>query len=202
MSLEEGTEGGMEFYDLPSTSGRRAFGAFVLRAAGSPEAPVPAVKERLWTLDADLPLPRVSTVAERYRARLERPRFYVSLMSVFAVVATVLAGAGIFAVVAYTVSRRTREIGIRMALGARRGTVLRLVVRGVLVTALAGVAVGVAGALALGRFLEGLVFGVAPADPATLIAVSLLLLGVTLAASWVPARRAVRVDPVRAVASE
>jgi ABC-type antimicrobial peptide transport system permease subunit len=124
------------------------------------------------------------------------------LLGTFALVALVLAAVGIAGVVSYSVTQRTQEIGIRLALGAQPGHVLRLIVRGSLLWTLAGLGVGLVAALALGRYMETLVFGVKPTDPFVLGAVSVVLLAVSLGAAYLPAREATGVDPVTALRSE
>jgi ABC-type antimicrobial peptide transport system permease subunit len=120
----------------------------------------------------------------------------------FGVLALVLATLGVYGVMAYAVSQRTREIGIRMALGAQAADVLRMVVGGGAIIAAAGVAVGLLGAFAVSRVMQGILFGVRPGDPVTFGAVAALLLGTALLASWLPARRAARVDPMTALRSD
>ncbi len=133
---------------------------------------------------------------------LARPRFYAVLVSLFAGIAAALAAVGIFGVLSYAVALRTRESGIRMALGAQRRQVMGMVVReGSGLTAI-GIAIGVAGAAGLTRFLGGMLFGLTPLDPLTFVAVSLLLGLVAMLASYLPARRATRVDPLVALRSE
>ena len=128
-----------------------------------------------------------------------RARLTMVLLASFAILALVLAATGMYAVLSYAVSKRTREIGIRMALGARRDEVVSLILRGAGVLALVGVGAGVAGALALSRFLSSQLYGITATDPATYAALALLLVGIVLIASYVPARRATRVDPVTAL---
>jgi hypothetical protein len=129
-------------------------------------------------------------------------RFTLSVLGAFAMLATLLATFGLHAVITYAVSQRTREMGIRMALGAQKRDVTRMVVRQGLVLGLAGVAVGVAGALGGARLLKGLLYGIAPTDPPTLIAVSMLMIGAAALAAWLPARRAARVDPAGVLRAE
>ena len=132
----------------------------------------------------------------------ESRRFSLALLGSFAALALVLAAIGIYAVLAYSVARRTHEIGVRMALGARSGDVLRLVLaQGLRVTTI-GIVFGVAGALGLTRFLQSLLYEVRPTDPPTFVGVLLLLVSVSVAASYLPARRAMRVDPMVALRYE
>jgi len=131
-----------------------------------------------------------------------RPRFYVLLLGAFAAVALTLAAVGVYAVISFSVARRTNEIGIRMALGAEPGDVLRLVVGQGLRIGLAGASVGTAGALALSRLMSSMLYGVGSHDPATFGVVVVLLAAVGVLASWLPARRATRIDPLRALRYE
>ena len=133
---------------------------------------------------------------------LARPRFYAVMLGVFAGVACVLAAIGIYGVLAYAVAQRTREIGIRMALGAQRVQVLALVLRSGAFLTIAGIALGLAGAAAGTRLLQGMLFGITPLDPQTFVAVSVLFGAVATLASYLPARRATRVDPMVALRSE
>jgi putative ABC transport system permease protein len=129
-------------------------------------------------------------------------RFNVLLLEAFALAALFLAASGIYAVTAYLAAQRTRELGIRLALGARRGQILSLVVSQGMAPVLAGLALGLAGALALARLLEGLLFGIGARDPATFALAPMLLAVAAAAASYVPARRATRIDPVQALRVE
>jgi len=146
--------------------------------------------------------PRFQTFQEVFSASLESRRFNLTLVVVFAATALLLAAVGIYGVTGYWVMRRTHEFGIRMAVGAQKGDVLSLVVRQGFKVALAGVAAGIVAALALMRFLSGLLFDVKPTDPLTFAAVTLILMGVALAANYIPARRATKVDPVVALRHE
>jgi putative ABC transport system permease protein len=174
----------------------------VLRGTGDPLSLAPAVRRTVAALDPDVPVTRLLSVSQLVSDSVSQRRFYMLLLTLFAALALALAGVGIFGVVSYTVVQRTREIGIRMALGAAPGRVLHEVVgRGV---GLAGIGLGVGLVLSLGatRTLAGLLYGVGPQDPATLAATLAVLGGAALAASWIPARRATRVDPITALRAD
>jgi putative ABC transport system permease protein len=153
-------------------------------------------------VDAEIPVEEVSTGAGLVRDELREPRFYLLLLGGFAALALLLAAVGLFGVLSVSVRQRTREIGIRLALGARAPRVLGLVVRQGMIAAAAGLAAGLALALAATRLMSGLLYQVKPADPATLLGVAGVTLAVALLASWLPARRAARVSPVEALRSE
>ena len=150
-------------------------------------------------MDPGVPLDNVAPMEERLYASVAQPRHWTALLGSFAAAALVLAAVGIFGMLSYTVRTRQREIGVRMALGARRQEVVRLIVRRGLLHAALGTALGLAAALAATRGLASSLFGVSATDPATLAAVTLLLLGVALVACWLPARRAAAIDPVDAI---
>ena len=133
---------------------------------------------------------------------LVRPGFTVGLLATFAGAALLLAAIGLYGVIAFGVTRRTREIGVRMALGAERRKVLGLVLRQGMILTVAGLAIGLASALALGRVLTDLVYGIAPNDPVTLSAAAVFLAAVSLTATYLPARRATKVDPMTALRAE
>jgi predicted permease len=174
----------------------------VLRANGNPYAVLPAVRRAVQAMDPEQPVYAVRTINEAYASVALQRRVATTALTLFAAFALLLAAVGIYAVVAYSVGQRTREIGLRMALGADAAQVLALIVRQAVVPVAVGVVLGLAGALAVGRALSGLLFHVSAADPVTLAGVVSLLAGVGLAASVVPARRASRLDPVRALATE
>ncbi len=175
---------------------------FVVRSELGAGALAAAVRDQVSAQDPQQPISAIRTMDEVIDASVTDRRLSTSLMAGFAATALLLAAVGLYGVLSYAVSQRTREIGVRMALGARAGDVLGLVVRDGLRLALAGAAVGLAAALPLTRALEGLLFGVAPSDPATFAGVPLLLLAVCALASWFPARRACRVDPMVALRHE
>jgi len=167
----------------------------VLRTSLPPESQVAAVRSLVREMDANLPLAEAQPLRSVVAESVSQPRFYMLLLTIFAAVALVLAAIGIFGVISYTVVQRTREIGVRIALGADPRSVLGLVVGGAVALAAAGVALGALGALAGTRLLSGLLYEVGATDPLTFAGVAALLLGVAAAASWLPARRATRVDP-------
>jgi predicted permease len=160
------------------------------------------LRSRLQALDPDLALANVQTMRDKLATSVARPRYWATLVGVFAAVGVALAAVGIYGVLSYFVSRQQRDIGIRMAMGAQPSSVRRMVIGRGMVQAALGLGAGLAGALLLTRWLEGLLFEVSPTDPLTLASVSLVLLGVALAACYWPARRATRVDPVRVLTEE
>jgi putative ABC transport system permease protein len=173
-----------------------------VRGQADPASLTAEVRSAVWGLDRQLALGSVRTMDQVISRSTESRRFNLSLLSSFAALALILAAIGIYAVLAYSVTKRTHEIGVRMALGARGGDVLRLVLgQGLRVTAI-GIVFGVAGALGLTRFLRSLLYEVQSTDPPTFVAVLLLLVVVSVAASYLPARRAARVDPMVALRYE
>ncbi len=170
----------------------------IVRAQGDPLALAPAVREQIRTLDPNVPIADIMPLADVVSRSIARPRFYTSLLTLFAAVALALSATGIFGVMSYTVAQQSKEIGIRMALGARTADVLRSIVGRALTLAGIGVVVGVVIALALGRLIRNQLFGVDVADPMTIMSViAVLLVSATLASFW-PARRAAAVDPMSA----
>jgi putative ABC transport system permease protein len=176
--------------------------AVVARTAADPATVMPTIETIVHDLDKDLPLFARRTMDQIIESSMAQSRLSMTVFVVFAVVALTLAAVGLYGVVAHSVTERTHEIGVRMALGADPADVLRLIVGQGLVTVVTGLAVGIAGALALSRTIEGLLFGVTPTDPTTFAAVIVLLLGAGLAACGVPAWRATRVDPTAALRAE
>lgn len=162
----------------------------------------PVLRAAAWDTDAGVTVSAVQTLDEVVAASTSSPRFYLLLLGSFAAVALALAAVGIYGVMSYSVARRRNEIGIRMALGARPADVLRLVMREAAGVCAAGAAAGLAAALALSRLMGGLLYGVGATDPATFAVVAAVLSVVALAATYVPARRAVRVDPLLALRAE
>jgi putative ABC transport system permease protein len=174
----------------------------VVRASASPEALLPTIRQRIAQLDRGLALANVNTMDQWVSNSVAQPRLDTTLLTIFASVALLIAVIGIYGVLAYSVNQRTREIGVRMALGATPGSVLKLIVGEGMKVVLLGVAVGLAGGLALGRAVSSLVFGVTVRDPATFGVVAVALTSVALAACAIPARRAARVDPMVALRCE
>jgi len=171
----------------------------VVRTAADPAGLIDPIRRQIWELRPDQPINDIASMNTVIAASVAQPRFAMALLSLFAGLALCLAAVGIYGVISYSVGRRRREIGIRMALGARPSEVLRLVVRNGIVLALFGVALGLLAAVAATRLMASLLFGVPPLDPPTFIAAAALLLAVAALASAVPALRASRVDPVVAL---
>lgn len=173
-----------------------------LRTAASTDSLTGAVRNEIHDIDPDLPVYEIHAMEGLLRESAAANRFQMVLFGAFAGVGLLLAAGGIYGVISYSVTQRTREIGVRMALGAERGEVLRLIVSDGMRLALAGAALGIAGALALSRFLSGLLYGVKATDPATFAVVFVSLTAVALLACYLPARRATKVDPMVALRYE
>jgi ABC-type antimicrobial peptide transport system permease subunit len=178
----------------------RARTMLFVRTDGDAAALAPAVRRAVRELAPDSPVYEVRTLEERTRDAMSFSRFSALLLALFGGVALALATVGVYGVISFAVAQRTREIGVRVALGATRGDVVRMVVgRQGLSLAAAGAALGLAGALAATRVLQSLLYGVTPSDPATFVAIVAVLGAAVLAASWIPARRAAGVDPTVAL---
>jgi predicted permease len=174
----------------------------VVRTAMDPGAAADSIRRAVWSVDPEVAIPQVRTLRTVVMSSEAVRRYETLLASVFAAFAVLLAALGLYGVIAYSVSQRTQEIGVRVALGADQRDVLRMVMGQGLRLALLGVAIGIAGALGLMRLMSTLLYGVKPTDPLTFIAVSLILMGVALLASYIPARRAAKVDPLVALRYE
>ena len=183
----------------PSDQFGTIFNRIVVRAQDDPLRLIPAVKNRIWAVDKDQPVSQIQTMAQILSQSLARRRLYFVLLGFFAFAALLLAAAGIYGVVSYSVTQRTREMGIRVALGAERLDVLRLIILHAAKLALAGELVGILAALGATRLLASLLFGVSSIDAATFAGVVLLLTAVAFVACYIPARRATRVDPIVAL---
>jgi predicted permease len=174
----------------------RAMNVVVRAATSDPAALTPAVTSQIRGLDPDLPIYHVRTMAERVNESLARRRFSMLLLTLFAILALGLAAIGTYGVIAYLVSQGTRELGIRVALGATPAGILLMIVRHGAILAGCGIALGLAAAFALTPLMRSLLFGVGPADPFTYTGIALLLALVALTATLVPATRAARIDPI------
>jgi putative ABC transport system permease protein len=174
----------------------------VVRTHGDPLSIVGAVRKEVQAIDPDQPIAAVKPMTEWVESSVAVPRYRTTLLALFAALAMVLAATGIYGVMSYSVAQRTHEIGVRMALGARRADVLKLVVRQGMLLTIAGVIVGLGGAFALTRVMSSLLFGVGTKDPITFAIVAVLLIAVAFIACFVPARRATKVDPLVALRYE
>jgi putative ABC transport system permease protein len=175
---------------------------WVIRASGDPGALATAVRTAVWAIDPALPISRLQTM-ERVRSNyLGAQQFNLALVALFGVLALILAGAGLYGVAAYSVAQRRREIGIRMAMGAQASDVLRLVLGYGTKLAVLGLALGSLTALVLARLISSLLYGISQHDPITFVGVAVLLVSVAVMASYIPARRATRVDPLVALRYE
>ena len=173
-----------------------------IRSSNSSSGLVEEAKRQIWSLDGQIPVGDVRAMGELIAMARAQQRFNMLLLGLFAGLALLLAAVGIYGAMAYAANQRTHEIGVRTALGAQRGDVLRLIMRDGARIALFGIAFGIAGALALTHLMTSLLFEVKPTDPVTFGSVAIVLAFVTLAACYIPARRAMRVDPMVALRYE
>jgi putative ABC transport system permease protein len=187
----------------PATGGWNSFPmTLVVRSATNPSGIVSAVANAVHEVDREIPVRDILTVDELVTNSMSQQRFNMLLLGAFAGLALLLAAIGIYSVLSYSVKRRVPEIGIRLALGARIGDVLRMVVFDSMKPTLLGVAIGTVGALAMGHVLPSLIYGVKPTDPVTFLVVVFLLAATALFASIIPAYRATKVDPMAALRYE
>jgi len=181
---------------LPLLQSARTMGVIFVKSRAALDSLVPAIRQEIRAMDADLPLVDIKTMDDRFGDAIWRTRVTAWLLGVFSALALVLAAVGIYGVISQSVEQRTREIGVRMALGANRDDILRLIVGRALGLALVGVALGVALAIPSMRSLTALLYQVTPGDPGVLVLLASLLFAVGLLAGYLPARRATRVDPL------
>jgi putative ABC transport system permease protein len=174
----------------------------LVRTTGEPLGIASSVRDQLRAIDKDVPVTHIQTMEQVFSASVAQQRFSMLVVGLFAGLALVLATVGIYGVMAYSVTQRSHEIGVRMALGARTSQVLKLILKDGMALALLGVAIGLAAAFGLTRLMTTLLFEVTPTDAATLIVVPLTILVVALVACYIPARRATKVDPLVALRYE
>lgn len=187
---------------VPHTQWTDPFMQLVVRTSSLPGSLTRPARQALWSLDEDLPVYNVATMDQLVASTLGQRRFTLFLVGLFAALACLLGAVGIYGVISYVVGQRAHEFGIRVAVGAQPGDIFRLVIGGGMKLAVAGIVIGLATALSLTHFISSLLFAVSPTDPSTFAAMSLLLLGVATVASYIPARRATRVDPLVALRYE
>jgi putative ABC transport system permease protein len=180
----------------------RRYGYLMARASGDPASVAAAIRSQVLAIDKDQPVTGIRTINEAIASTTAPRRFNTLLLAIFAAVAMALAATGIYSVISYSVTQRTQEVGVRMALGARPGDVIRLILKQGLTLTLVGVGAGILGAIAAARVMSGLLYGVTATDPATFAAISLLLVIVATLACYLPARRAARVEPMAALRCE
>jgi predicted permease len=190
------------FYTLYRQAKEEQFIAYTVKTQLSPAAILPALRSAVQSIDKDLPLRDIRTQTEQIEASISQQRLFATLTASFGILALILACIGIYGIMAYNVARRTSEIGVRMALGARARQVLFMVLRESSSLAILGIATGLIAATVLTRFVGSMLYGLKPSDPTTLIAATLILLAIAIAAAYGPARRASRIDPMQALRHE
>ena len=172
---------------------------YVVRTTKDPASMLQAVKGEVWKVNKDLPFASIATVETLISRTLGERRFNLILLGAFAVIALLLAGIGIYGLISFSISRRGHEFGVRMAMGAQTGDIMKMVLKEGLMLMLAGVGLGLAVSIALTRLLSSLLFGTSATDPLTFVMISVVLAVVALTACFVPARRATKVDPMVAL---
>ncbi|HEY6329444.1 MAG TPA: FtsX-like permease family protein, partial [Blastocatellia bacterium] len=187
---------------LPVAQRPVSFMTFMVRTSSNPVVLGPSVRDAIGAVDPGQSLPSARLITDRLTDSLSRRRYSTLLLALFAGLGLLLAGVGVYGVIAYQVAGRTQEIGVRMALGAGRGRVLGLVLRHGLVLSLAGIALGIGGAIAATRFLTNMLYNVTPTDPITFAGAAAVLLVLSIVSCLAPARRAMRVDPIVALRYE
>jgi len=196
------TQSGQVFLPIEQAGSAHALSTLVVRTKVDPLKFVDEIRRQVYRLNPNQPVSRIATLESQVADFTAEPRFAMLLLIAFAAIALVLGTVGIYGVTSHWVAQRTNEIGIRMAMGADEGHVLSMVLGQSLMLAIAGVTVGLAGALALTRFLEGMIYGLTTTDPATFFAVALILGFASVAAAFIPARRATRMDLTKALRCE
>jgi len=175
---------------------------FVVRTPKEAAAIVPAIRTIVRDIDPQVVVDNIATMYQILSNSITTPRSYAVLLGTFSATALILATIGLYGVLSYFVTQRTREIGIRIAVGAQRSQVLLLVLRQGLAFGIVGVMLGIVGGMALTRYLEKMLFGITAADPGTFVVIAVVFISVTLVASYIPAQRAARVDPLAALRYE
>ncbi len=175
---------------------------FVIKTEIAPEMMTSAVRQAIWDIDKTLPVPTTAPLEQNLAEAIAGPRFNTQLLSLFAAIALLVATMGIYGIISYSVTRRRREIGVRMAMGARPGNMVQLILRHALILITVGTGFGALGAFGLTRFLRSLLYETSPTHVATFVAVPLVLAVVGVVASFIPAARAAKVDPVTALRME
>jgi predicted lysophospholipase L1 biosynthesis ABC-type transport system permease subunit len=176
--------------------------SLAIRTETDPASLARAVQERIWSVDKDQPIAEIHTAEEALAESVANRRVYLLLVGAFAVIALLVAASGVYGLISYAVERRTREMGIRVAVGATRTRILSLLVSRGMFLAVVGVAAGIAGSMLLTKTISGLLYGITPTDPAVLAGTSLLFLAVAFLAALIPAHRAATVDPTAAFRCE
>jgi putative ABC transport system permease protein len=188
------TEPVPEMY-VPHAQQQWPFLTFTIRTTSDPMALVDTIRNQIWSVDSDLPVSKIQTMQSLVDQQVAQPRFFLKMLAIFAGVALVLASIGIYGVMSHTITQRAHEIGVRRAMGAQKRDVLTLIIRQEVALILISVLIGLAGAFAVTRIMRSLLYGVSSTDPLIFMVTPLLLIGVALVASYIPARRATKVDP-------